>query len=81
MIPVFKDPRKQAYLNPAGTDKPLRSPLPDSVLEAARRYRLSRLREQLVRHDCAAILLYDPINIRYALDVPNMQLWTLHNAA
>ncbi len=80
MIPVFKDPRKQAYLNPAGTDKPLRSPLPDSVLEAARRYRLSRLREQLVRHDCAAILLYDPINIRYALDVANMQLWTLHNA-
>ncbi len=30
-------------------------------------------------HDCAAILLYDPINIRYALDVSNMQVWTAHS--
>ena len=28
-----------------------------------------------------AILLYDPVNIRYALDVSNMQLWMTHNAA
>ncbi len=30
--------------------------------------------------DCAAILLYDPVNIRYALDLSNMQVWTAHNA-
>jgi len=80
MADVFKDPRKAAYLNRAGTDKPLKSPLPPSTPEAARDYRLGRLRGELGRHDCAAILLYDPVNIRYALDVPNMQLWALHNA-
>jgi Xaa-Pro aminopeptidase len=76
---VFKDPRKQAYLNPAGADKPLKSPLPHSTLVGARGYRKWRLVEQVVRHDCAAILLFDPINIRYALDVANMQLWATHN--
>ena len=35
--------------------------------------------EQVVAHDCAAILLYDPINIRYALDVSNMQVWAAHS--
>ena len=77
---TFRDARKLEYLNAEGADKPLKSPLPASVLDAARAYRLSRIRERLVQHDCAAILLYDPVNIRYALDAPNMQLWTLHNA-
>jgi Xaa-Pro aminopeptidase len=80
MADVFKDPRKAAYLNQEGADKPLKSPLATSTLEAARAYRLERLRGELRRHDCAAILLYDPVNIRYALDVANMQLWALHNA-
>ena len=43
-------------------------------------YRLGRLRAELRRQDVAAILLYDPINIRYATDTANMQVWTLHNA-
>src|SRR5262249_649691 len=30
-------------------------------------------------HDCAALLLYDPVNIHYALDCSNMQVWCLHN--
>jgi Xaa-Pro aminopeptidase len=79
MAEVFKDPRKRAFLNPDGADKPLKSPVPLTTLKAARAYRLGRLREQLKRHDCAAILLYDPVNIRYALDVSNMQLWMTHN--
>ncbi len=79
MAEIFKDPRKRAYLNPDGADKPLKSPLPLSTLQAARGYRRSRIRDQLKRHDCAAILLYDPVNIRYALDVSNMQLWMAHN--
>jgi Xaa-Pro dipeptidase len=71
---------KRLSLNTAGADGPLRSPVSPAVIEAARDYRLARLRQQLQRHDCAAALLYDPINIRYALDASNMQLWTLHNA-
>jgi len=50
-------------------------------LEALRRYRLERIREQLSRLDCAGIVVFDPINIRYATDVTNMQVWVLHNAA
>ena len=79
VAPVFKDARKAAYLNPEGADRPLKSPLPKSTLVKARGYRKKRLVEQVVRHDCAAILLYDPINIRYALDLSNMQLWATHN--
>lgn len=75
----FKDERKLTYLNAEGADKPLRSPVPDSTLKAARRYRLSRIRRLLRDNDCAAALLYDPVNIRYALDCSNMQVWTLHN--
>ena len=77
--PVFKDARKATYLNPAGSDRPLKSPLPKSTLVKARGYRKQRLVEQVVAKDCAAILLYDPINIRYATDLSNMQLWATHN--
>lgn len=79
MVDVFKDPRKAAYLNPEGRDKPMKSPIPLATLKRARAFRQQRLRAELARHDCAAILLYDPINIRYALDVVNMQLWATHN--
>ena len=75
---IFKDPRKRAYLNPAG-DRALKSPLPKSTLVKARGYRKQRLVDQVVAHDCAAILLYDPISIRYALDISSMQLWATHN--
>ncbi|MBA3505559.1 MAG: aminopeptidase P family protein [Betaproteobacteria bacterium] len=81
MAEIFKDDRKKEYLNAEGTDKPLKSPLPLATLEKARAYRKRRLVEKLREHDCAAILLYDPVNIRYALDISNMQLWTTHNAA
>ncbi|MGB5838318.1 MAG: Xaa-Pro peptidase family protein [Albidovulum sp.] len=76
---VFKDDRKLIYLNSEGADKPLKSPVPDVVLSRARSYRLSRLRSELAQSDCAALLLYDPCNIRYAFDCSNMQVWTLHN--
>ena len=46
-----------------------------------REYRLSRLQEQIRKNDCAGLLLFDPLNIRYATDTTNMQLWTTHNAA
>ena len=46
-----------------------------------RAYRLGRVREQLVKLDYSACLLFDPINIRYATGARNMSVWTLHNAA
>jgi Xaa-Pro aminopeptidase len=53
-------------------------PAPD--LPRMRRYRLERVRAELKRRDYAGILLYDPVNIRYATDSTNMQLWVAHNA-
>ncbi len=50
-------------------------------LKAMRAYRLDRVRAELRRRDYAAVVLYDPINIRYATDSSNMQVWILHNAA
>jgi Xaa-Pro aminopeptidase len=46
-----------------------------------RRERLARLRAELHRADCAGAIFFDPINIRYATDVSNMQVWCLHNPA
>jgi Xaa-Pro aminopeptidase len=76
---IFRDERKRTYLNAEGADKPLKSSIPDATLRKARSYRLSRIRQLLAETDCAAILLYDPVNIRYALDCSNMQVWTAHN--
>ena len=38
-----------------------------------------RIRSELERRDFAGALLYDPVNIRYATDSTNMQLWVAHN--
>ena len=72
---VYSDDRKKAYFNPEGKDKPMRSPVPHAVLERARDYRRQRMLDQVIKHDCAAILMYDPLNIRYTFDLSNMQLW------
>ncbi len=53
--------------------------LPAPDLPRMRRYRLDRVRAQLRRHDVAGILLYDPINVRYATDSTDMQVWCTHN--
>ena len=53
--------------------------LPD--LDVMRAYRLDRVREQLRSFGYGGILLYDPMNIRYATDATNMQVWVMHNAA
>ena len=50
-------------------------------MPALREYRLSRLQEQIRKHDCDGLLLFDPLNVRYATDTTNMQLWIAHNAA
>jgi Xaa-Pro aminopeptidase len=52
----------------------------DPDLATMRKYRLERIRAELKRRDYAGALLYDPVNIRYATDSTNMQLWVTHNA-
>jgi Xaa-Pro dipeptidase len=52
--------------------------LPD--LDAMRAWRLARVRAELVARDYGGAVLTDPINVRYATDSTNMQLWCLHNA-
>jgi Xaa-Pro dipeptidase len=49
-------------------------------MAAARRYRLTRIRAELRRRDLAGIVVYDPLNVRYATDSTDMQLWCTHNA-
>jgi Xaa-Pro dipeptidase len=53
---------------------------PGLDMPALRAYRLGRLRAELKKRDYMGILLYDPINIRYATGTRNMAVWTLHNA-
>jgi hypothetical protein len=51
--------------------------LPD--LPAMRRWRLDRLVAQVVAAEVGGLLMFDPLNIRYATDSTNMQLWNAHN--
>ncbi len=51
--------------------------LPD--LPRMREYRWKRLTDALVDRDYGGLLMFDPLNIRYATDTTNMQLWNSHN--
>ena len=51
----------------------------DIDLVAIRQSRLSRVRSLSAIEDVAAVLLFDPVNIRYANGSRNMQVWTMHN--
>jgi len=42
-------------------------------------YRVDQIRKRLLETDCAAIVLFDPVHIRYATGTRNMQVWTMHN--
>ena len=55
--------------------------LPEVDVARMRLDRLGRLQAELRRRDLGAILLYDPVNIRYATDCRNMQIWTMHTTA
>ena len=48
-------------------------------LPAMRRYRLNRLTDALIQRDYGGLLVFDPLNIRYATDSTNMQIWNMHN--
>ncbi|WP_299918260.1 dimethylsulfonioproprionate lyase DddP [uncultured Roseobacter sp.] len=48
-------------------------------LAAMRAYRHARLTQHIVDRGYAGLLMTDPLNIRYATDSTNMQLWNTHN--
>lgn len=60
--------------------RPLKLPVSPAVVARARAWRLQRLRDQIPAHDCAALLLYNPVNLRYAFDYTNMQVWSTREA-
>jgi Xaa-Pro dipeptidase len=49
-------------------------------LERMRSFRHQRLVAGVIARDYGGILMFDPLNIRYATDSTNMQLWNTHNA-
>ena len=48
-------------------------------LARMREHRWRRLTAALVARDIGGLLMFDPLNIRYATDTTNMQLWNSHN--
>ena len=51
--------------------------LPD--LTEMRKARHKRLTDAIVARGYGGLLMFDPLNIRYATDTTNMQLWNTHN--
>ncbi len=51
--------------------------LPD--LDAMRHFRWRRIVDRITERGYAGVLMFDPLNIRYATDSTNMQLWNAHN--
>ena len=75
----------------AGRPKPERPPLVASaearsawpevdatLARGAVEYALARTRASLRRHDIAAALLVDPVNVRYVSGTSTMPVWTMH---
>ena len=44
-----------------------------------RSYRLDRVKKELQKSNLEACILFDPVNIRYALDTVNMSVYNMHN--
>jgi len=51
----------------------------DIGLAAVRRYRLKRVRDEMQSRNIAALILSDPVNIRYATGTRNMQVFCARN--
>ena len=55
-------------------------PYEDEInFEELRSYKLNRVKKELEKQDLEACLLFDPVNIRYALDTTNMSVYNMHN--
>ena len=42
-------------------------------------YRLERVKKELEKNNLEACILFDPVNVRYALDTVNMSVYNMHN--
>ena len=51
----------------------------DINFDALRSYRLDRVKKELVKNNLEACILFDPVNVRYALDTVNMSVYNMHN--
>ena len=47
--------------------------------ERLRSYRLDRVKKELEKNNLEACILFDPVNVRYALDSVNMSVYNMHN--
>jgi Xaa-Pro aminopeptidase len=63
------------------TNQTIDRSLTEEELSRLRRGRLARLREEMRMRDIAALVLLDPVNVRYATDARNMQVFMLRNPA
>jgi Xaa-Pro aminopeptidase len=50
-----------------------------TLARGAVEHALARLRGSLRRNELAAVLLFDPVNVRYATGTSTMPVWTLHS--
>ena len=58
-----------------------RSPESEGIdLKAVRMYRQARVRNEMAKYGVDAVILSDPINIRYATGARNMQVFSMRNA-
>jgi Xaa-Pro dipeptidase len=71
IAPEFKP--KQNFI----TKKRLREDEID--FDKLRSYRLDRVRKELEKNNLEACFLFDPVNVRYALDTLNMSVYNMHN--
>lgn len=71
----------EVFVTPAMTTRLKQMGLALPNLENIRSYRRSRILAEMEKRGVDALLLFDPINIRYATDSSNMQVWTSHNLA
>ena len=55
---------------------PLHSMLKDFDIVRMRQYRIDRIRKELQDANVEFGLFFEPTNIRYITDTPNMQVWT-----
>ncbi len=54
-------------------------PVAVEVESSVQQHRCQQISRRLSEADCEAVLLFDPVNIRYATGTRNMQVWTMHN--
>ncbi len=71
----------EVFVTPAMTRTLTNSGLILPNLENIRSYRRDRILAEMEKREVDALLLFDPLNIRYATDSSNMQVWTTHNLA